>query len=69
MLDIGSDIYHRPLTLFWPTDKAFSLLPIELQERLKDKMNEKDYIRDIINYHIIQKTKVQFVKLACHISL
>ena len=60
MLDIESDIYHQPHTVFWPTDEAFSRLPNDIQERLFDsrKNTDKDYIRDIMNYHIIQKIKV-----------
>ncbi len=58
MLDIESDIYHRPHTMLWPTDEAFSRLPDDIQKQLSDKNNEKDYIRDIVNYHIIEKTKV-----------
>jgi hypothetical protein len=54
MLDIASNIYYRPHTTFWPSDEAFSRLPADIQGQLSDK----DYARDIINYHIIEKTKV-----------
>jgi hypothetical protein len=54
MLDIASNIYNRPHTTFWPSDEAFSRLPGDIQGQLSDK----DYARDIINYHIIEKTKV-----------
>ena len=56
MLDVVSNPYQQPYTMFWPSDDAFS----RLQEDLQKQLSNKEYARNIINYHVIQKTKVRY---------
>ncbi|XP_028407950.1 stabilin-2-like isoform X3 [Dendronephthya gigantea] len=54
MLDVVANPYQEPYTMFWPSDDAFS----RLENDLKRQLSNKEYARNIINYHIIQKTKI-----------
>ena len=57
MLDVVSNRYFRPFTMFWPTDEAIDRLPGDIKDRLLSG-NYTTELRNILSYHIISQTKV-----------
>ena len=69
MLEVATNIYYRPHTVFWPSDEAFARLPQDIHRRLFDDKNYTSVRLDIINYHIIEKTEVNVWYFYIHDNL
>lgn len=48
---------HRPFTLLWPTDAAFSALPVSRQKFLY-RREHRDVLASYLKAHMIRDTKV-----------
>ncbi|KAM6216453.1 stabilin-2 [Rhynchocyon petersi] len=62
LLSLITDPIHTPVTLFWPTDRAFQALPPEQQEFLFNEEN-KDKLKQYLKFHVIRDAKVLAVDL------
>ncbi|KAJ1163610.1 hypothetical protein NDU88_004066 [Pleurodeles waltl] len=57
LLSLINDPIHKPVTLFWPSDKTIKALPQEQQDFLFNPQN-KDKLIDYLKYHIIRDEKI-----------
>uniref|UniRef100_A0A8U8BEX9 Uncharacterized protein n=1 Tax=Geospiza parvula TaxID=87175 RepID=A0A8U8BEX9_GEOPR len=57
LLPLLANPAHRPLTLLWPTDAAFSALP-ESRQKFLYRREHRDVLASYLKAHIIRDTKV-----------
>uniref|UniRef100_A0A8C0VXC4 Stabilin 1 n=1 Tax=Cyanistes caeruleus TaxID=156563 RepID=A0A8C0VXC4_CYACU len=57
LLPLLADPAHRPFTLLWPTDAAFSALP-ESRQKFLYRREHRDVLASYLKAHIIRDTKI-----------
>ncbi|XP_030070273.1 stabilin-2 [Microcaecilia unicolor] len=57
LLSLISDPVHKPVTLFWPSDKTIKALPKERQDFLFNKQN-KNKLVECLKFHVIRDAKI-----------
>uniref|UniRef100_A0A8C3H2Z2 Uncharacterized protein n=1 Tax=Corvus moneduloides TaxID=1196302 RepID=A0A8C3H2Z2_CORMO len=57
LLPLLGDPVHRPFTLFWPTDAAFSALP-ESRQKFLYRREHRDVLASFLKAHMIRDTKI-----------
>nr|XP_033807631.1 stabilin-2 isoform X2 [Geotrypetes seraphini] len=57
LLSLINDPIHKPVTLFWPSDKTIKALPKEQQDFLFNKQN-KDKLVECLKFHVIRDAKI-----------